>query len=202
MDAYSTLRDKARVQRDTAIRDAQSLYKQTIKRIELLERSLGNYKKQPVVPEPEQRAILALMREMIPKDRTFTMVEMAEMLRERYPDREFKTLTLKHYFHTLSVRGEIKRVAKLAGRQVTWADKDCDVQPTIDGAAELVYVAALVLEESGPMTMMELTLAIQSRGTRPDAKPRSLMVSLQRALWHNQGRFERAQGGRWGMATS
>lgn len=201
MNAYQQIRERARRKRDEAIRDARSEYDQTMKRIEVVERSLGApLLKQVVIPEPEVRKIMDLILEVIPKDRPFTSIDVVELLRDYYPEREFKPNTVRTYMHRLALFNKLKRICRLRGTEVTWAAIDCPVKEPYDGSASLVDVAELVLKESGPMTMLQLTLAVQKRGMRPEAKPRSLMESLRRALCHNQGRFRKGIEGRWRMA--
>jgi hypothetical protein len=201
MDAYTDLRNRARARRDETIREAHSLYKQALKRIDLLERSLGREKpKQAVVPEPEARRIMDLMVENMPKDRPFSSAELVELLRDLYPERDIAARTIRTYLHRLIVQGEIRRVCKPKGKEMLYAHKACTVETVPDQAAALTNVAEQVLQEAGPMTMLQLTLAIQDRGTRPDIKPHSLMQSLRRAIWDNQGRFVKGKDGRWNIA--
>ncbi|MEX2307129.1 MAG: hypothetical protein WD738_06030 [Pirellulales bacterium] len=198
MDAYQQLRQRAKQRRDEAIREARSLYDQALKRIELLERSLGReMPKQTIVPEPDARRIMDLMVENMPMDRPFLAQELVELLRDLYPERDVAPKTVRAYLHRLIVRGEIRRVSRPKGKEVLYAAKTCTADGPPDAAAALINVAETVLREVGPMTMLQLTLAIQDRGTRPELKPHSLMQSLGRALRDNQGRFVKGKEGRW-----
>jgi hypothetical protein len=201
MDTYTALRKRALAKRDEAIKDARSLYKQALRRIDQLERQLGReIPRQAIVPEPEAKKIMDLMLENIPKDRPFLAQELVELIRELYPERDVSPKTVRTYLHRLLVRGEIKRVCKPKGQEVMYGHRDCPAQGPPDEAAALTNVAETVLQEVGPMTMLQLTLAIQDRGTRPELKPHSLMQSLGRALRENQGRFVNGKDGRWGLA--
>jgi hypothetical protein len=72
MDAYTELRQRARSKRDETIRDANSLYKQAIKRIDQPERQLGRaMPMQAVVSEPDAQGIMELMLANMPKARVW-----------------------------------------------------------------------------------------------------------------------------------
>jgi hypothetical protein len=201
MNVYQELRIRARQKRDEAVRDAQSIYKQIIKRIELVERSLGcPLRQQPVTPESVAQSIMRLMVADMPKDRAFEGGELAALLRDRYPERQIDTRTVRTYLHRLSVQGLVRRVSKPNGRLVQWAARECPIEVVPDEAAALVNVTEVVLRESGPLNLMQLTLAMQKHGTRPELKPRSLMEALRRSLCYNQGRFLKGRDGRWGVA--
>jgi hypothetical protein len=198
MNTYTTLRDRAGANRDEAIRDANSLYKQALKRIDQLERQLGReIPRQAIVPEPEAKNIMDLMVENMPKDKPFMAQELVDLLRDLYPERDLSPKTVRTYLHRLLVRGEIKRVCRPKGKEVMYGHKDCTVEGNPDETAALTNVAELALREQGPMTTLQLTLAIQDRGTRPELTPHSLMQSLGRALRDNQGRFVKGKDGRW-----
>jgi hypothetical protein len=200
MNAYQQLRQRAKQARDESIRDAQSLYKQAIRRIELLEKSLGGgTPKQALTPEPVAKALMALMLEKMPQDRAFTSHELVDHLRRAFPEREIVVRTVRTYLHRMAISGDVRRVCKARGQTVQWAARDCPVESVPDEAAALTNVCDHVLRQSGPMTLMDLTMAVQKRGTRPGAKPRSLMESLRRAMCQHQGRFVKGEGGQWNI---
>jgi hypothetical protein len=60
-----------------------------------------------------------------------------------------------------------------------------------------VDVAEAVLRESGPLSLVELTLAVMARGHRSTDDPRAVSRSISNGLGYRKGRFSRDGEGKW-----
>jgi hypothetical protein len=60
-----------------------------------------------------------------------------------------------------------------------------------------VDVAEAVLRESGPLSLVELTLAVMARGHRSTDDPRAVSRAISNGLGYRKGRFARDGEGKW-----
>lgn len=60
-----------------------------------------------------------------------------------------------------------------------------------------VDVAESVLRESGPLSLVELTLAVMARGHRSTDDPRTVSRAISNGLGYRKERFSRDEDGRW-----
>jgi hypothetical protein len=81
----------------------------------------------------KRRPLLALTRELLPHDRTFTISEVVELLSQGEPDRTVYSATVRTFFVRFEEQGLIHRVRRCKGR-VLWATVDSGVPDCPYGA--------------------------------------------------------------------
>jgi hypothetical protein len=197
MEAFDELRKLALDKRDEAIQTARDEYARRLGEIDQLRRSLG--------VEPERRAhpgqpMGDMVCDLIPQDRTFTLREILDGLRKADPGREFALPSLNACIHSLRAAGMVKRVSRGDNGQAIWAAAALEVEEGEFGSLPMSDVSAVLIREKGPMTAVELVLAMQERGYRAETRPNLLVRSLGTTLKRNRGRF-RVVDGRWGLAA-
>jgi hypothetical protein len=198
MDAYEQLKSQARDKRDAAISRARTEYRDTLGRIDSLRSDLG----EDVLAAKPQRTkpIIELIVELIPRNKGFTFADVHRALCDSEPGRQFNQLSVRTLLPKLEAQGIIRRVSKNQKGRVVWAAAGAKVQESPYGAMPLVDVAEHLLRESGPMTTVELVVAMQEHGHRADVNPRQLVAALRTSLRRYPGRFVRGGDGRWGVA--
>lgn len=171
MDAYETLRQRARAKRDAAVRAAQAEFRQSVRRINELERKIGDGANPPALGNAAKGEIVwTAVRDLIPKDREFTLEDMKRWLAENHSTRKFPISTVRASFRRLADQGLIRAVKRGRAAQVTWIACNGDAPDDVPFAAlSLPEAAGVILRELGPMRDIELVLAMQQRGNRPDA---------------------------------
>jgi hypothetical protein len=195
MDSYEALRRQAVEKRDSIINAAKRDCRLTIRRIKELQRQMG-----PVVIRRRKKShkpIWVLIRDLIPKDRMFTIGDVVELMQEAEPDRSFNVPTINVEFRRLEKQGLVRRVRRVVGN-VLWAATEANVPDTPYGAKPIADVAESVLRDRGPLTTAELSVAIQGRGFRSDLTPRQLYDSLLIALRRGRDRFIKS-GAKWSI---
>ena len=199
MSPHEQLRKIAAENRDKAITAARIAYKQAIRRIEELESSISGGDGE-VIGRRRDRPVIQMICDLMPRDRAFTQAELIDLLQATAPNRKFHIPTIPATFQRLMDRGVIRRIRRKRGGSTLWAAVDSSVVAEPFGAMSIGDVAELVLQETGPLRMIELAVAIQRRGYRPEAEPKTLVASLTSTLRRNPQRFSRGEDGRWGVA--
>jgi len=199
MDAYEQLRQRARSKRDAAIRAAQSEFRQSVRRINELERKIGEGASPPPPGNAAKgRIVWTIIRSLIPQDREFTIDDMKRWLAENHSTRKFPASTVRASFRRLADQGLIRPVRRGHAAQVTWiACEDGSADDVPFASLSLPDAAEVVLRDFGPLREVELVLAIQQRGNRRDAPSGRVVKSLAKALQSNPGRFVCGDDGRW-----
>jgi hypothetical protein len=203
-DKYELLREAARRKRDVLIREVRADYQRELLAIKRLRDSLEESPRGKRGPKsklgPRQRSMIELVREYMPRDRQFTVAEIRDKLAEVEPFRRFYRATLRTTFANLKREGSIKRVRRIGKGQVLWEAVETAPRYTPFEALLMPDAAYAVLAENGPMRCVEIAVALQERGYRRDANPRTLCNSLLATLKRNVGRFRCGEDGKW--ATS
>jgi hypothetical protein len=195
MDAYEALRYQAAQKRDAIIKAARAEFWRTIQAISALRYRLDRNTPNPAGPKP--KALMALLCETIPHDRLFTVAEVIELMAEAEPERHIHVRTVRPYLERLEKRGIVRPVRRgLKG--IVWAATDYAAPADPYGTRTLTEVAAEILREFGPLTSVELVLALHARGYRTDAHPRTLNLAIRTSLRRNP-RFRKDDKGRWSM---
>jgi hypothetical protein len=195
MDAIDELRQYALSQRDETIRITRELCARRLAEIEQLRRNLG-IEGRAVGGQPMSEMVC----DLIPTDRTFTIREIIEGLRAADPEREFTLPSVNACIHGLKDSGMVKRVSRGDGGQAIWAAAALDVEEGEFGSMRMADVSAILIGERGPMTAVELVIAMQQRGYRPEANPNLLVRSLATTLKRAKGRFRADDKRRWRVA--
>lgn len=203
MDKYDALRQAARNKRDAAIREVRADFRRELLAIRRLRDSLeeGPPAKargpKPRLGGPKWRTMPELVRSYMPRDRTFTISELIETLREVEPDRRWRRDSLRVTFMNLRRSGEVRRVKRMGKSQVLWEAVDAQPKETPFVALLLPEAVAVVLGENGPMRPVEIVVALQARGYRRDANPKILSNSLGATLKRCEARFKCGDEGKW-----
>ncbi len=191
------LQQQAATKRDEAIRQARLEYTQTLRLIDDLGERLF-YERRSAANRGRKRPITDLIIEAMPKSRPFQLREVLAKLRKSDPKRTFHEPTIRTLFKRLSDQGRILKVSKAARGYVLWAASECPpMDPGPFAALSLSDIAEQVLRESGPLRAVEVVLAVQEKGYRPDADQRSLLNNLSQAFKRNGHRFAVGTDGRW-----
>ena len=106
MNEFRKLKLAARDKRDRIIKDANREYEKTV-------RSLCEAKKLLCPPKKRRRkkTINELVSELAPHDATFGVDDLADLIRESFPDRTCARQTLIRAAHDLIRSGSFKKVA-------------------------------------------------------------------------------------------
>lgn len=200
MDAIKVLRQRAAAKRDKALKDARHEFQKTCRLLDMLEAAVG--------PEPPPakrrkrlwRPIIDVLAEVIPKDRTFTVDEAVELLRQAQPEREFNADSVRTLFPEMAKAGLVRKVRRAAAGHVHWAAAGSEVVDEPIAAMNIADATELALSEAGPLTATEIVVGLKERGYRPDADPRTLLSTFRYAMKRNRGRFQRDDSGRWNLA--
>jgi hypothetical protein len=141
------------------------------------------------------------LRRIIPRDRTFTLPEIipiaqAAMLRPTPPS------TIRKGLRLLEQYGEVRRVKRAAYGVVQWEVCDGPQKELPLEAMRLPDVAAMLLELGGPMSLVELVIAMQRLGYRAEVRPQSMLHTLRWCLKGAPGRFVEGEDGRWQSALT
>jgi len=199
MDAIKLLRQRAADKRDKAVKAARDEFRKTARLLDELQDRVGKPLEPPRRHKNQPRPIVELIASLIPKDRTFTLSDVLGLLQEAEPGRQFHVPTVRTLFPDLVKAGTIRKVRRAANGCVHWAAAECEVEDEPIAAMSIADAAAVVLEESGPLTAVEIVVSLKERGYRADADPRMLLRTLQYSFKRNRGRFVR-DGSRWATA--
>jgi len=200
MDAYDQLRKVAREKRDQAILEARLECQRTLHTIKALRARITD---KPLieggvaVDEPKRRKLIDIICEVVPKGYAFTMVELQDWVQQSEPGRTVDRDTLRTLIHTLKNEGVVRRVARTGRNAVTWEYVKPRSRELAFEAMLLPDAAAVVLRDTGPLRIMELVTALQKRGYRTDAQPRTLLAAAGAALRRNPERFAVDSDRRW-----
>jgi hypothetical protein len=202
MDAIKLLRQRAADKRDKAIKDARHEFQKLSQLLDMLEEAVGD---EPAPLKRRQRLwrpIIDVLAEVIPKDRTFTIDEAVELLKQREPGRDFNPQSVRTLFPEMAKAGIVRKVRRTAGGFVHWAAAELEV--TDDPIAVLSYGDATerVLMAKGPLTPVEIVVALKESGYKPHDDPRSKLRSLMDSFKRNRKRFHRGVDGRWSISAS
>jgi len=66
-----------------------------------------------------------------------------------------------------------------------------------EGQLTAVAAAEIVLRERGPLTLVEIAMAVQAMGVRAGDDPQVLLNNLRASFRYHEGRFVRGKDGRW-----
>jgi hypothetical protein len=128
----------------------------------------------------KDQATVALICQLMPKDRPWSIPEMLQRLREAAPDRKFAEMTVRTYCSNLARRGLIRNLHKTRQKYSRWIAAECSVQDGPLEARSMVDVIEIILREAGqPMTAAEIRVAMQERGCRPDTAPQIFMRAIR-----------------------
>ena len=203
MDSYQKLRSQARLKRDAAIAAAHEQYGQTLRTISGLRKTLGGegsvkpVRKDGTNFAKGQRA-LALIRQVLPRDREFTTGELVSLLKIVAPEQGIPDSSLRAHLRRLEDQRALERVRRDGDGQVIWRAVGAAAEPQTPLASmNLPDAASLILAEAGPMGVKELAIAIQARGCREGASRKVITESLAAALRDNPKRFICDADGLW-----
>jgi hypothetical protein len=199
MDAIRLLRQRAADKRDKAVKAARDEFRKTARLLDELQDRVGTAPEPPRRRQNQPRPIVELIAAVIPKDRTFTLSDVLGLLQAAEPGRQFHIPSVRSLFPDLVKAGTIRKVRRAANGCVHWAAAECEVQDTPIAALSIADAAAVVLEESGPLSAAEIVVSLKERGYRPDADPRVLLSTLRYSFKRNRGRFDRGEDGRWNL---
>ena len=197
MHAIKVLRQRAADRRDKAIKAARDEFKKAIRLLDELE-GLVDPEPEPVRRKAGPRPIIDLIQESMPRDKPFTLPELVECLKHAEPGREFHVPSVRTLLPDLVKIGAMRKVRRAAGGHVYWAHPDCQTADSPIAAMSIADATEHVLAAAGrPLNNAEIVVALKEAGYKPEADPRSLMLTLRSSFKRNKGRFKRGEGGRW-----
>jgi hypothetical protein len=135
----------------------------------------------------------------MPKDQPFALRDILPILRKAEPHRQFIEPPVRTIFKRLIDDGAVRKVRKSDHGYMLWAAPGCPIEEigplaTVSIADAIEYV----VRRDGPLRPVEIVLAIQKAGYRPDASPRNLLATLGQALKRNSPRrFTLLTNGKW-----
>jgi hypothetical protein len=198
MDGYDLLRKKAAEKLDQAIQAARREYRDTLQKIDALRRELGDEPPATHTMRLHETALDAVRRYM-PRDRTFSVAEMIQILADSEPETHRTRAAVKTSLYKLEDIGELRRIAKDGKGHVLWASIDSGVEHKPYASMPLSDVVAEVLEVSAPMRPTEIVVAIQRLGCRAEQHPPDVLRNVRKALYANPRRFKHDGDQRWSL---
>lgn len=194
MNPFEMLRRQAEQRRNEIYREARWECRKIVTWINQLEKKLADVPK----PKGPRKSVNALICELMPTDREFTVGDILKLLQDAEPKRRFDMKTVRSQFQYLESTGKVRRTRKASGR-VLWAVPSLVVAKTPFGVRTAASVAEEVLRECGPMATLELLVEMRERGYRADQHPRKMLATVQGILYRNK-QFRR-EGKRWAVST-
>lgn len=186
--AFGQIKIKAREKRDKLIEQAKAEYVATLTAIAKLEQDiLGTH-------SSRHQKLSACVEQVIPREGTFTTVEVMAGLEGLDPGRVWLAHSVNTYITRLRDKGIIRRVrqAKMGSPAVyAWGDAKVEAQPFDNMTLEDVMLQTLV----EPKTAVELTLAIVEAGYQTSMARYALRNAVERKL-KESGKFRR-EGKKW-----
>lgn len=159
MEAFTELRRQARERRDKSIKLARDEYAATLTRIATLEQDLLGRDK------PDHRTISSCIDSVIPKDRTFTTVDLMTSLEALDPRRNWRKRSLDTHISRLREKGIIRRVSKSKNNSpAIYVRTGTKTDPIPFEGMTLAEVVRKVLAERQPLRGVELSIAILEAG--------------------------------------
>jgi hypothetical protein len=188
MDALKLLREQAARRRDKAIQAARNEYRDSLKEIDQLGMRL-NLDVRATRGARRKKTIYNLIIEHMPTDRVFALRDVLPILRKAEPYRQFIEPTVRTTFKRIIDDGHLRKVRRSDHGFMLWAAPGCPIEEigplaTVSIADAIEYV----LRRDGPMRPVEILLAVQALGYRPDASPRNLLATLAQGLKRNSPR--------------
>jgi len=186
------LRDRARDQRDAAIKLARSTYETALNQITALENILLERGK------PKVRRISDCVGSVMPVDRPFTIEEITERLQAMFPARIWNKAVVSNHITHMRQRGVVYRVSKpKRGHNAVYAAKGVQVPASAFGDKPLSDVMSELLTE--PMRPVELAVRVLESGYETSMSRDNMRVTICRVLRTNGG-FRKVAGGKWTRA--
>lgn len=173
MDEFRKLKLAARKKRDQIIESANREYEQTIRSLADAENLLSPPKKRQ-----RKKTINQLVAELAPHDQPFGVDDLANAIKESYPDRSCARQTIVRAAHDLIKAGSFKKVTlPNHGRKAMYARAELAVEPVkrmIDWAMEI--------DGWQDMEPVELMVKMTEAGYELESPPKNAVRSLERQL--------------------
>lgn len=196
VDPYTLLRQQAAEKRDRIISLARDEYRRVIEEIEVLRQELEGTSVTQRIADGNS-SIVKTICNLMPKDKAFTLADIADAVRQAHPARKFRTLTLRRFLQQMEKTGIVSKIGRNDHGQSLWA---ASRQPVIEcsrGQLVMIDLAEEILRECGPLAPIALAEKIQARGYRPNSDPRRLVGWLRRAMKKYPGRIVQTENGHW-----
>ena len=190
MNDFNQMRELARAKRDEAIKTARLEYEATLESINDLQKRLTKKPSQKGKPKPLVPLRMMIM-DVVPADRTFTVVELLKWLKRPVTDTNLVGSTITKMIK----RGELRRIRRGRNdRPALYAV--ADYGPKDLGLNELsqIQAAELVLRELGrPVGLTTLIVEMLQRGYEPIVNETTMRRSLRQAMARKDG-FVNSEG--------
>ncbi|HTQ40995.1 MAG TPA: hypothetical protein VMJ32_18415 [Pirellulales bacterium] len=197
MDAFELLRKQAAQKRDAHVKAARAEFWRTVVAIKALRQRLDSNAPKPPVPNP--KSLMVLLRENIPHDRLFSAADAIALMADADPERRIRFRTIRPYLERLEKKGIVHKIRR--GTQgVFWAAADYAGPLDLSSTRFITEVAAEALHKFGPLTSLELVVALRAGGYRTDAPARALLNNVATSLRRN--RLFRKDGKRWSLKSA
>lgn len=190
MREFIALRAKARERMDLAVAAAKREYEATLLAIANLEQDLVGRE------SSRHKMISTSINNVLPRDRTFTVVDIVTSLEAVDPTRHWRKRSVDCHISRLREMGILRRIKKSQGREpAVYAVADLDVPRLPFEGLTLGQSVAKVLVR--PMSAIEVTVALIEQGHHTTMKKPYLRNAVEQELRH--GAFKRV-GGKWERA--
>lgn len=184
---FNALRSRARERRDKAIAEARREYSaQLVKIAELEQDLLGKV-------QANHKSIASAIESVIPRDSTFTTVDLMAALEALDSRRNWRKRSLDNHLSRLRERGLIKRLKRATVHEpAVYAREEAPVKAAPLDDLSLLQVIGKVLVR--PMTVTEVAVAVLEAGWQTRMSKGNLRVHVAKSL--ARGGFK-CDGGRW-----
>lgn len=161
---FTALRARARERRDKIINQAKADYEAALKQIAALEQDLLGKE------STRHKKISACIDQCIPRDRTFTTLDILAGLEALDPGRVWRPGSINNYISQLRRKGLVRRLRKS------------------NGTTPAIYVRAGVEVPEGPLGDLTLREVVARTLTRPMNKAELLVAILESGYRTNMNR--------------
>ena len=190
MNDFNQMRELARAKRDEAVKTAKLEYEATLESINELQKRLTKKPSQKGKPKPIVPLRMMIM-DVVPADRTFTVVELLKWLKRPVTDTNLVSSTITKMIK----RGELRRIRRGRNdRPALYAV--AGYGPKDLGLNELsqIQAAELVLRDLGePVGLTTLIVEMLQRGYEPIVDEPTMRRSLRQAMCRKDG-FVNSEG--------
>jgi hypothetical protein len=196
VEPYSLLRQQAADRRDRIINAARDEYRRAVQEIDALQRGLDG---KPLTEKIASRnpSIVKLIYSLMPKERAFTLSDIAGAVRQAHPAAKFRTLTLRYFLQQMEKTRIVIKIGRNDYGLTLWAASGVQGAECPRGQLVMIKLAEDILQECGPLASVTLAEKIQERGYRPNSDPRRLVGWLRRAMTKYPGRIVQEESGHW-----
>jgi|GEM_PF-3955739 len=164
MDTIEKLKTQARELRDERIQQAKDDYEDTLREISELARKIAVIEGRA---KPKIKGILQMVRDVVPKNREFTLAEILNAVRNNHPDLDIKRLNVRNALSGMVRQCELRRTQhgtpKCKSPIFAHSEYDAPLRPFGD-QTQTRLIEVILRDEARSMNVPEIIVEMMERG--------------------------------------